>query len=81
VYRLASFNLINEILKALNNKIAVGGIFCDLKKAFDCENHDVLLSKLTFYGIVRKANALVEPRLHDRSHIFTKRKQLVMTLT
>jgi hypothetical protein len=63
---LASFNLINEILMALNSKIPVGGIFCDLKKAFDCVNHDVLLSKLKFYGIVRKANALLESYLHDR---------------
>jgi len=27
---IASFKLINEILLALNNKITVGGIFCDL---------------------------------------------------
>jgi len=27
---LASFNLINDILMALNNKLLVGGIFCDL---------------------------------------------------
>jgi hypothetical protein len=31
----ASYKLINEILNALNNKILVGGIFCDLMKAFD----------------------------------------------
>jgi hypothetical protein len=27
-----SYKLMNEILNALNNKILVGGIFCDLKK-------------------------------------------------
>jgi hypothetical protein len=26
----ASYRLINEILKALNNRLMVGGIFCDL---------------------------------------------------
>jgi len=36
---IASYNLINNILKALNNKMWVGGIFCDLTKAFDYVNH------------------------------------------
>ena len=29
----------------------VGGIFCDIQKAFDCVNYDTLLAKLDFYGI------------------------------
>jgi hypothetical protein len=48
----ALYKLMNEILTALNNKKLVGGFFCDLKKAFDCVNVDILLSKLEFYGIV-----------------------------
>ena len=34
----ASYVLFNEILTALNNKQMVGGILCDLHKAFDCIN-------------------------------------------
>ena len=44
----------------------VGGIFCDLHKAFDGVNHDVLLSKIDFYGISGKANNLITSCLHDR---------------
>ena len=31
----ATYTLTNEILKALNKTLIVGGIFCDLEKAFD----------------------------------------------
>jgi len=45
----ASHVFLNEILEAMNSKQMVGGIFCDLRKAFDCVNHDELLEKLKFY--------------------------------
>jgi hypothetical protein len=27
------------------------GIFCDLTRAFDCVSHELLISKLEFYGV------------------------------
>jgi hypothetical protein len=55
----AIFKLTNEILYALNNKTMAGNIFCDLETAFNSVNHDVLLSKLSYYGRSDKAKLLV----------------------
>jgi hypothetical protein len=46
----ASFKLIDEILKSINNKHLVGGIFCDLKKAFYCVSHDILIKKVVLWN-------------------------------
>jgi len=62
----ASLKLINEILLALNNKLTVGGIFCDVEKALDSVNHDILLSKFEFYGFRCKTNVLLQSYLSDR---------------
>jgi len=63
---IASYNLINNIKKALNSNMWVGGIFCDLTKAFDYVNHNILLSKLEFCGITGRANNLIKSYLSDR---------------
>ena len=42
---VASFTVINEILEAVNNRLSVRGIFCDLEKALDCVNHGILVGK------------------------------------
>jgi hypothetical protein len=44
----------------------VGGIFCDLHKAFDCVNHGALLSKMEFCGIVGKTGNPIKSYLQNR---------------
>jgi hypothetical protein len=41
----AIFKLISGILNLLNQKMLVGGMFCDLEKAFDCVSHETLLKE------------------------------------
>jgi hypothetical protein len=53
-------------LLALSAKLSVGGLFCDLTKAFDSVNHIVLLSKLGFCGINGSIGKLIKSYLNDR---------------
>jgi hypothetical protein len=62
----ATYKLTNEILNAMNNKLLVGGIFCDLRKALDYVNHDILVSKLKFYGISDKDLQVYQSYLGNR---------------
>lgn len=47
----AMAHLVNKISNALNEKKHTVVIFCDLRKAFDTCNHDILFKKLQKYGI------------------------------
>ena len=59
----------------MNSKLIIGGIFCDLEKAFDCVNHDRLISKLEIYGITGIDKELYQLYLKGRykSVIYIKR--------
>jgi hypothetical protein len=63
---IAIYKLTKNILTALNNKLLVGGILCDLHRAFDHVNYDIMLSKLEFYGISGKPNNLIKSYLQNR---------------
>jgi hypothetical protein len=44
----------------------VGGIFCDLTKAFDSVDHDILLSKFEKYEITGKGKELMQSYIKGR---------------
>ena len=46
----ASYNLLHEIILAMNCKNTVGGIFCDLQKAFDYVTQN-MLENLKYKGL------------------------------
>jgi hypothetical protein len=47
----AAHSLTNSILTVWKNKFHVGGIFCNLTKAFDCVDHNILKMKLQYDGL------------------------------
>jgi hypothetical protein len=65
---LASYKVINVVLTSLNNKLLVGGVFCDLQKAFDCVDNGILLAKMNWYGILGKEYKLLSCYLRNRYH-------------
>ena len=44
-------HFMNKIINALKNKLHTIAIFCDLRKAFDSGNHNILLNKLLGLGL------------------------------
>ena len=54
------YQMFEEVIKNLNNKKRVAGVYLDLSKAFDSVNIQLLLSKLGNYGIRGKALTLME---------------------
>jgi len=64
--KTATYTLINNVLSSLDRRNLVGGLFCDLQKAVDCVNHEILFAKIKFYGISGIANKLMRSYLENR---------------
>ena len=63
---LAALELIDRLLAQLKNYLIPIYFYIDLAKAFDSVNHDVLLDKLSYYGINATAKTLLKSYLSDR---------------
>lgn len=47
----ALFHFLSQLYDKVDNKNTVGGIYCDLSRAFEMVPHNLLLGKLNYYGI------------------------------
>lgn len=59
-------HLISKIVKGHEDREYVGVTFCDLKKAFDCVSHPILVDKLQFYKFDLNSCNLIKSFLNHR---------------
>ena len=67
----AVISLIESIEKAIDNKMFVCGVFDDLQKAFHTVDHNIMLHKLSNYGIRDIANCWFSFYLSNRKQFVT----------
>ena len=68
----AVISLIENIEKAIDNKMFVCGVFVDLRKAFDTVDLNILLHKLSYYGIRDIANCYKKYSSRQRHVVLLK---------
>lgn len=65
-------NLNNEVSRALDGSQRTRGVFCDLSRAFDCVNHDILLRNFEAFNFSNKSVSWIRAfleQLYKRSFI------------
>ena len=63
---LAALELMDRNLDNMNRNLTPVNMYIDLSKAFDCLDHNILFSKLKFYGLNDNAIRLLKNYLSDR---------------
>ena len=63
---LALLELVEELTSSIDKKNKTIGVFIDLKKAFETNDHDILLKKLDRYGVRGISNNRVKSYLTGR---------------
>jgi len=59
-------SLVSEIISSFEGGEITKAVLCDLNKAFDCVDHDILLKKLQKYGLIGSEINFVKSYLTDR---------------
>ena len=61
--------VLDDCLEAINESELIGACFLNIKKCFDTIDHNILLKKLSKYGIINNELAWFQNYLADRSQI------------
>jgi hypothetical protein len=62
-------SLIKKILQVFEEKDFAQATFCDLSKAFDCVDHELLLDKLAFLGFRQTSLSIFRSYLENRKQV------------
>lgn len=65
----ATLELVNFLVKGLDDGQFVACIFIDLQKAFDCIPHDILIEKIRYYGFSNQATELLRSYISNRQQV------------
>ena len=77
----AILELVNQITKSFEKNNFMLGVFIDLSKAFDTVNHEILLAKLSHYGIKGKSLNWIKTYLRNRKQfVLFKNAELIEVL-
>ena len=64
-------SIVEQIRKKLDDKNYTCGVFVDMEKAFDTVNHEILITKLQYYGIRGSYNDWLRSYLTNRKQFVT----------
>ena len=65
----AALSLADTIRRNMDQGMLTGAVFIDFRKAFDTVNHDLLLKKLSYMGVLDKELAWFKDYLHDQTQV------------
>lgn len=63
---MALIDAVDKVYDALGKKLTTVGVFLDLSKAFDTIDHEILISKLSHYGIRGTSLSWFKSYIHNR---------------
>ena len=67
--KFVALSLADTIRRNMDQGMLTGAVFIDFRKAFDSVNHDLLLQKLSYMGVLDKELAWFKDYLHDRTQV------------